>query len=206
MNRAIPLHCLLMVPLMVCSQTDWEKKRDRNGIVIYTRVSEDNPLKEYRAQAKINYPILDVYEFSIDLERRPEWVIRCMGMEILDTIEDGLIRYHTRYDVPWPLADRDLVVSADLSFDGEKARLLTVSTELDYPLEEGMIRMKSYREDVRLEKLDPQRTLFRAEGFADPGGTLPPWIINMFLVDGIYDSVIATREALEKDKNKSTVD
>jgi hypothetical protein len=198
MNRAISLHFLLMVPLMVSSQPDWEKKRDRDGIVIYTRVSEDSPLKEYRAQAEINHPIQDVYEFSIDLERRPEWVIRCMGLEILDTVEGGLIRYHTSYDIPWPMADRDLVVSAKFSFDGEKARLLTTNTNLDYPREEGMIRMPRYREDVSLEQLAPRRTRFRAEGFADPGGKLPAWIVNMFLVDGIYDSVIATREQLMK--------
>ena len=58
--------------------------------------------------------------------------------------------------------------------------------------------MPDYREDVILERLDDTTTRFSSEGFADPGGKIPPWLTNMFLVDGIYDSVIKTKEWTEK--------
>jgi len=180
------------------AQDDWELRRDKEGIVIYTRESKDSHLKEYRASAIIDSPIMEVYQFLKDLEYRPAWVIRCTGLEIIDTTAGNHILYHTSYDIPWPLADRDLIVEVDLSFDTEnrKARLFTTHSDIEYPLENGMVRMSPYREDVILEELDSQHTRFTAEGFADPGGHVPAWLVNMFLVDGIYDSVISTRKII----------
>jgi hypothetical protein len=179
---------------------DWIERRNRDGIIIHTLEKEGNPLKEYRVSATINFPLQEVYLFSTDLEYRPAWVVRCVGLEILDTLHGSHILYHTAYDIPWPLSDRDLLVECSFSLDtlSGKAHLLTITSDADYPPEEGFIRMAQYREEVFLEEIGPGRTLFRAEGFADPGGSLPAWVVNMFLVDGIYDSVIRTWEEMNK--------
>ena len=198
MNNKFILVIGLLCYLNSYAQDEWELKRDKDSIIIYTRESKDSPLKEYLATAIIESSIDEVFQFLSDLEYRPAWVVRCTGLEIIDTTAGNLIRYHTGYDIPWPLADRDLVVVADLSYDEEnrKARLLTIHTDIQYPLEKGIVRMPRYREDVVLEELSPTHTRFRAEGFADPGGNVPAWLVNMFLVDGIYDSVISTRKNL----------
>ena len=62
-----------------------------------------------------------------------------------------------------------------------------------------VIRMPEYLEDVVLERTDRGTTLFKVEGFADPGGKIPAWLTNMFLVDGIFDSVVKTREWVVKE-------
>ncbi len=200
MNKLFLLLSGLLLTLDSSSQNDWELKRDKDDIVIYTKESKDNPLKEYRATAIIESPLNEVYQFLSDLEYRPAWVVRCSGLEIIDTVGGNQIRYHTSYEIPWPLADRDLVVVADLSFDeaNRKARLLTIRTDTQFPLKKGIVRMLKYKEDVVLEELGPQRTRFNAEGFADPGGNVPAWLVNMFLVDGIYDSVVSTRMEIKK--------
>ena len=97
------------------------------------------------------------------------------------------------------MKDRDLTVEAVFTADGEGLKFESLTEEIivDYPIAEGVIRMPDYREWVVLEKIDSLNTLFWAEGYADPGGTVPPWLVNMFLVDGIYDSVRKAREILQ---------
>jgi hypothetical protein len=179
-------------------QAGWKLKRDKNGISIYVREQVDSPLKEYKARAVISYPIQEVFDFISDLERHPEWVFRCTGFTIIEGQAGQKVRYHTTYDIPWPMKDRDLTAEAVISehAGGKKIELLSEDMLLDYPLEKGVIRMPGYRELVILEEIDPKNTLFIAEGCADPGGTVPPWLVNMFLVDGINDSVIKVREIL----------
>ncbi len=165
-------------------------------MTIYTRESADSPLKEYRAVAVYDYPLEALYAESTDLISRPEWVNNCSGLQIIDTV-DGKIRYHVSYDLPWPFQDRDLVAEEEVLEHGpDKVHLLTRSIGLDYPLKKGVIRMPHYREETFYEKIDERSTRFRVEGFADPGGTVPAWLVNLFLVDGIYDSVISTRERM----------
>jgi hypothetical protein len=197
MNRTFIIAvCLLAGRPVQAQSSGWELKLERDGVVIYTRASPDSPLKEYRVNAVHDFPLEDLYNMSIDLESRPKWVIHCTGLEIIDTV-DGRIRYHTSYAVPWPFLDRDLVVEEELVYKGpDRAHLLTRSIDLDYPLRDGAVRMPRYREEVFHEKIDDHRTWFRAEGFADPGGSVPAWLVNFFLVDGIYDSVINTRERM----------
>ena len=193
---------LVIFPLASQGQAGWKLKREKNGISIHVREHADSPLKEYKARAVIAHPIQQVSDFLSDLERHPEWVFRCTGLTIIEGQGEQKVRYHTTYDIPWPMKDRDLTVEAVITHHegGKKIESLTEDIMLDYPVENGVIRMPGYREWVILEEIDPYNTLFIAEGYADPGGTVPPWLVNMFLVDGIYDSVIKTREILNNNK------
>lgn len=189
---------LVIFPAASQGQADWKLRREKNGISIYVREQADSPLKEYKARAVIAHPIHQVSEFLSDLERHPEWVFRCTGLTIIEDQGGQKTKYHTTYDIPWPMKDRDLTVEAVITHHagGKKIESLSEDIILDYPVEKGVIRMPGYREWVILEEIDSMNTLFIAEGYADPGGTVPAWLVNMFLVDGIYDSVIKTREIL----------
>ncbi len=194
------LYILVMVLSSATSlgQGDWKMKRNKKGIIIYVRELAGSPLKEYKARAEIACPIQEVFEFLSDLEQHPEWVFRCSGLTIIENQGEHSIKYHTSYDIPWPMQDRDLTVEARITHHAgdKKIESLTQHVSLDYPIEEGVIRMPGYREWVLLEEIDSLNTLFLAEGYADPGGTVPPWLVNMFLVDGIFNSVVKTREIL----------
>lgn len=186
----------LMVWQGTYSQSGWVLKRDRDGIIIHTRESAGSNLKEYRVEAVYDSPLESVYNFLTDLESRPEWVINCTGLEILDTLPNGSVLYHTSFDIPWPLADRDLVATVKFTRNtaGHGTHLLTEMTDLEYPLKKGVVRMPGYREEISLEKIDDTHTRSLTEGYADPGGTVPAWVVNMFLVDGTYDSVRRSRD------------
>ncbi len=198
------LAIMLTTSLYTAGQGEWLLKREKRGIVIYVREQDDNPLKEYRARARIPQPLSEVVEFVTDLNRHPEWVFRCTGLSIIKTQDNNQFWYHTSYDIPWPMKDRDLTAVAVISKqpDGSSIEMLTTSIHIDYPGEKGVIRMPAYREKVLLEKINSGSTLFVAEGFADPGGKVPPWLVNMFLVDGIYDSVEKAREILTGELNQ----
>ena len=197
-------HSITCVVLLVIfsatsqGQAGWKLKREKNGISIYVREQADSPLKEYKARAVIAHPIRQVSEFLSDLERHPEWVFRCTDLTIIEDQGVRKTKYHTTYDIPWPMEDRALTVEAVITHHagGKKFESLSEDIILDFPVKKGVIRMPGYREWVILEDIDSMNTLFIAEGFADPGGTVPAWLVNMFLVDGIYDSVMKTREIL----------
>ena len=205
MDMRLSITCMVLLvlfPVAILGQAGWKLKREKNGISIYVREQADSPLKEYRARAVLAHPIQQVSEFHSDLERHPEWVFRCTGLAIIEGKGEQKVRYHTTYDIPWPMKDRDLTVEAVITHHagGKKIESLTEDIMLDYPVEKGVIRMPAYLEWVILEEIDSMNTLFIAEGYADPGGTVPAWLVNMFLVDGIYDSVIKTREILNNNK------
>jgi len=205
MDMRLSITCLILLSIFPVSgqeQAGWKLKREKDGITIYVREQAGSLLKEYKAKAVISHPIHHVFGFLSDLKRHPEWVFRCTGLTIIENQGGQHIKYHTTYDIPWPLKDRDLTVIAVFTHHegGKKIESMSEDMLLDYPLEEGVIRMPGYREWVLLEEIDSMNTLFIAEGYADPGGSVPAWLVNMFLVDGIYDSVVKVREILNSNK------
>lgn len=201
MHMHLLIACMILLaifPKSIEEQAGWKLKRDKNGISIYVREQDDSPLKEYKARAVISHPIQEVFAFLLDIKRHPEWVVRCTGITIIENQVEHKITYHTAYDMPWPVKDRDLTVESVYTryAGGKKIESLTQYVQMEFPLQEDVIRMHRYREWVILEEIDSLNTLFVAEGFVDPGGKVPPWLVNMFLVDGIYDSVVKTRELL----------
>ena len=198
----LPVVLLLLEAGTAClhAQEDWTLRKEKDGIIIHTRASSASPLKEYRISATIRAPLNKVYEFLSDISLRPEWVYNCSAVNIIDRTP-GRITYHTLFDIPWPVQDRDLVATVLTTWteDSSRVRILTEEVKLDYIRDRNVVRMPEYREDVILEKMDDGHTLYRTEGFADPGGQVPPWLTNLFLVDGPYDSMVRTREHVEKD-------
>ena len=181
-------------------QEMWTLRKKTDDITIYTRMREDSPLKEYRAEANIHAPIQVVYEFLSNVSLHPKWVYQCAGLKILEEVNNSFVTYHTSYDLPWPAADRDLLAKAviKLADDFSSVHILTNNVSLDYEQKKGVVRMPDYSESVTLKPLNEANTLFKVEGFANPGGTIPPWLINMFMVDGIYNSILKTKELTEK--------
>lgn len=205
MYLSIPCLLLLLInPVKSPYQDDWKLKLDQNGITIYTREQADSPLKEYKARAVITRPMGEVFKFIADVEKHPEWVFRCTVLTILEKQGECRITYHTSYDIPWPMKDRDLTAEVIFTQHAGSNRYgsLTRDISTDYPIEDGVIRMPGYREEIILEKIDSCNTLIIMEGYTDPGGKVPPWLVNMFLVDGIYDSVIKIREMLKDQDRK----
>lgn len=198
MIRYLIIMCLIFPCLILKGQGEWKLRKDRDGIMIYTRMAEGSNLKEYRISAEFNCTVEKVYNFLMDIERRTEWAINCKGVDIIDSVARGII-YHTGYAVPWPLADRELILinESEISADRKEARLLTLASDYEYPLPEESVRIRKYREAVRLKEIKPGQTEYTTEGYADPGGKVPAWIVNMFLVDGTYTSLVRIRESVE---------
>jgi hypothetical protein len=189
----------VVYPATSLGQGDWKLKRDKEGITIYVREQADSPLKEYKARAIIANPIQQVFEFMSDYERYPEWVFRCAGLTIIEDQREHRIVYQIAYDIPWPMKARDLTVESVITVHDQDRKIekLTKTVQVDFPSEEGVIRMPEYREFVVLEEIDSLNTLFITEGYSNPGGKVTPRLVNMFLVDGIFDSVVRLREILQ---------
>jgi hypothetical protein len=128
-------------------QSGWKLKRDKEGITVYFRERAGSPLKEYKARSVIAHPIDQVFDFLTILERHPEWVFRCTGLTIIENLDDSRVRYHTTYDIPWPMKDRDLTAETVITHHagGNRIESLAQNIPLDFPLEDGGIRMTGYR-------------------------------------------------------------
>jgi hypothetical protein len=120
----------------------------------------------------------------MDVSRKLEWVHNIREARLVRHIGTFERVEYNHTHVPWPLSDRDFVFHARAELDKEKGSIEFRLASMQEPGEEpkkGRVRARIYNSGYLLEPLDGgKKTLLSVEIHADPQGSVPKWIANMF--------------------------
>lgn len=185
---------------VLLAQDDWKLAKSKNGIDVYLRETPDSPIKEFKVEAVIHAPITEIVGALGAIHEHHQWMV---GVEQATTVaskhapEDSLLHY--MIDMPFPFGDRDIVMrkSSGYSRDG-KAFHIDLAGRADLMPEcEDYIRMRFARGryDLRSNEQGATRVTYRF--VSDPGGSIPGWLANAFIVNNPYKTMRNLRLRLE---------
>lgn len=180
------------------AQSEWKLAKNSDGIKVYTRTVEGSPIKEFKAKVTIKARAVEIAQIVVDVADYPEWYPDVMGAKVIERVSKYEILAYYRVDLPWPATDRDAVVSFLLDMDESKKNIKVTSKAKDGVKEEfaGVIRLKEATGYWTFKEHDGVTdVVYQMQ--ADPGGSLPTWIINMFIEDGPHKTMKALRERVE---------
>ncbi len=210
MFKSLRLALLLLVifsqiPDAIAQKHDstWVLRKNKNDIELYARFPEESRFKEVKATCVFAAQIPDLVKTVLDVESYPDWVSNIKEAGTLKKTSDKeYINYYIA-DFPWPLKDRDVVLNTTLVQE-EDSR--TVYIEL-----EGRGNFIAERENiVRIQNIhaywyfipEPSGMVrVSYQMLVNPGGNIPVWLINKFLIEGPYQNLYRLRELMER-KNK----
>lgn len=166
------------------AQADWELKKEEDGIKVYLREVEGSKIQEYKAEAILVGKVSSYIAVMKDVNSYKELYEHTNEVKLL--MENDT--FHVHYlvtNTPWPVKDRDAVYSSTYSqhYDTKLVRI-------DMKIETGYVEPND--DYVRMEKatgywlfyqIEPNRVEVVYQMHAEPGGSIPNWVINMFLVD-----------------------
>ena len=205
MRGLLILFCAWVMFTGICpgafSQTDWQKRKDQDGIKVFTKERQAFEVVSYKWITTMDVEMDRLFEFITDVGRYPEWIDGCCRTRMIRDEEDGGYRYHTVYDFPWPFRDRHMVVDVSVhEEDGDGERVITLESRSadEIEVEEGRkTRIKNFWERIRLMEKDESSVEMHTEGFFDPGGNIPPWLTNMHVDDSPIRTIKNLKNMLE---------
>jgi hypothetical protein len=117
-------------------------------------------------------------------------------MRVLERVDGKSFTYYLVYDVPWPLEDRDLCVKAEITRDPVSGEYLVVAKPMPglVPEREGIVRITGYWQKWSILPLADGQVKLSTEGYADPGGQVPSWIVNMAVTDNPLETIGKVRD------------
>jgi hypothetical protein len=114
---------------------------------------------------------------------------------ILKVLSDtAWIEYMTTA-VPWPLDDRDVVLEFAVirkTDDYFEANLISVPQAI--PEKENYVRIEVSEGNWIFRKEDDHRVRVIHQFLSDPGGGIPRWIVNLFIVSGPFKTLLNLKE------------
>lgn len=196
--RLIISFLLTVIALGVSSQVEWILEKDEEGIKVYTRKPEGSNFKEYKAEAIMHGTLDDFKDIVMNVEDYPDVYSNVETARLLEASDTSLIYYMTT-DVPWPLKDRDAIISVKLRRNTEKDLLEISVSALPGYLEEkrGYVRIRKTQGKWNVKHLNDGTLKVRLQMHAEPSGSIPSWLANRFIVDGPYEDFSNIREILK---------
>jgi hypothetical protein len=176
----------------------WTKEMDKNGISVYLRDYQGSQLKEFKAQTKIKAPIKSILKLLIDFKSYPKWVFGNRNTILFENKNNKDFIYYTLIKSPKPVEDRDLIVEFKI-VESSDARCLIKTTTLPKYVNEkpGIVRVKQFTGMWELIKVNETETQVITQCHTEPGGNIPSWLINNFIVTGPYETLDNMKKMLK---------
>jgi hypothetical protein len=196
----------LLIANLLVAQKDWELQKSENGISVYTKDQVGSNFKEIKATTNFKHSLSELIGLLTDISSHTLWIYNCKQSKLIKEVSPSEVYYYMETSVPWPASNRDGVLCFKFTQDKE-TKIVTVASHGVpdiLPEIDGVVRVHKL---VASWKFIP-----KADGSVDaeyqinvdPGGSVPAWIVNMFSVEGPYESLTDMKKLLAEDKYKSS--
>jgi hypothetical protein len=158
--------------------SEWHVVSLDDGIQTSTQTVEGSPYKAARHVVEIDAGVNNVLMAFGDGSSCVAWLVVCKQSRIIERISEYEYVGYAVIDMPWPVANRDLVFRSTVAHKalGGAVELTQVAEPLAYPSTK-LVRMLS-RATYLIEPLDENRSRLTYTIHTDPGGNLSSAMVN----------------------------
>ncbi len=196
-SRLYPFLLILSIlSVQIVSSQNWQLKKEASGIKIYTRTIQGYKLKEFKGVATVDADLKEIEEALRDAKNHSEWLANCEESEILEDRGDEMIVYSVT-EAPFPLSDRDNVAEIIFKKNGSDLKVTLEGKPNYIPEKDDYVRVPFLSAYWLLEPLSDGKTQVTYQVHADPGGSVPTWLVNSFAVDNPYKTLECLRNYLK---------
>jgi hypothetical protein len=199
-HTLVIISCLLIsfTSTINAQDSDWETAKNKNGIIVYTRMTDASPIKQCKAVTKIKANFGKIVAMLNDVDNYPNWMANCHYSKIVKEITPFERVDYMQASVPWPFDDRDIVTVYKYEVDYKKGYYYatTVTTPTLMKKVKGFVRLNNGKGSWKLERVNEEVTI-TYEYSGDPEIAVPNWLINMFIVDSPFETLSNLKKKLE---------
>ncbi|NBO38230.1 hypothetical protein EBU99_06580 [bacterium] len=179
------LSLLLSLKMQVSAQAgqEWKQTLSDEGIVVFKRLRGESPYEEVRAQALMNGRVEDFVPYFSDPVNYKKWVYGSIETKQVTRLKDFDFVFYGTFKIPWPFENRELFSRVELNRDAKSneltAKLSDSSSQL--PVSDGLVRVSKFESLWTVKPVDDKQVNLTIEMYVEPGGKLPPFIVNLVL-------------------------
>jgi hypothetical protein len=160
-------------------QERWTQIAAHEGIVVEVQTPKGGRQPAYRARGVIKAPIEQILEVLYDNATAAQWMPDLAHQQLVD--QRSAFERVTRsvYAVPFPFADRELVLHSRLFLDRSRGDLVADAVSIDHPrapVVPGRVRAHMICSRTRLRPAGPNRTAIDFLMLVEPRGHIPAFL------------------------------
>ena len=181
------------------AQKDWSLVNNESWIKIYKSDMANSSYKRIKVECTVDGTIDKLVRILNDVNNHKNWIYNTKNAYIIKRVNASEYYYYTETSLPWPMQNRDAIVHIKLQRDDANHTLnIAAAGEPDYmPTIGSKVRVPRSANSWQVTVPAPNKIHIVYIFEADPGGHLPPWLVNTFVNKGPYESFKKLAEILK---------
>lgn len=167
---------------------NWIERKNKNNITVYTRNVETSPYKEIKSTTRVKATLGSIVRVLSDVDRFTAWIYNCDSASLIRKVSDREIYSYQRFHVPWPASNRDVISRMFIAQDSTTKTVIVTSDIVQGIIaeNENIVRVKDFHSRYILTPKENGWVEIDYEIGTDPGGIVPAWLVNMFIVSAPF--------------------
>jgi len=193
------LACFLSVVLFgfLIQQKPWELAVDKEGIKVYTRITDSTSIKEYKVTTVIKSPMDTVLKKILDIKNLKKWSYHIAESALVKKINDSTWIFYIHNDIEWPVKDRDHVSKVQLKKKKEEYNVILTPYNNFVKEKKDVVRLTKFKGMWVLKKISANQTQVTQQLYGDPESNIPPFFINMMIAKAPFHTFKNMKSQLE---------
>lgn len=200
---------MLIRILLICSlffysshdaRSQWTLARETDGIKVYTGKIGTSKFKSIKVEASLPGTMNKLIKILTDAGSNKDWVYKTENSYIIKRITPNEVLSYTETSVPWPANNRDVPLRMQLIHDAKNNTLKVIAKGEPnaIPEKKGIVRIPFFNSwwDVKYDGKNRLNIVYFLE--MDPGGSVPAWLVNMFVAKGPYETFSGLAKMLQR--------
>ena len=174
-----PVAALAGEPPIHIPSEGWSLVFEHEGIVVQERSVPGHPKKAYRAKGILKAPIEQILEVLSDTAAAAEWMPELEQQQVITAVSDVELITLNVYEVPFPFADRELLLHNRLRLDRKGKALVAETVSIDepkVPTPSRRVRARMLYGKTWLCPVGADSTEIEFIMMVDPGGRIPDFL------------------------------
>lgn len=178
------------------AQSEWQLVKDNQGIQVFVRTNDTTKFNEFKAQMEVEAHPDEVLNIIWDGKHLYQWHYQTSESKLIKRINTTQQIVYMRNDMPWPLQDRDVITLMTVhQLTSQIFRINLVPATYTFPEQNKIIRIKNFKGYWYLEQ-SSVGTIVILQMQGDPAGSIPPFLFNVFLTNGPFNTFLALKNKL----------
>lgn len=174
---------------------------DHDGVQVWTCPISGNSLLAFEAHTLVQSTLSGLVGLLMDSAAGPKWVFRMNRIDMLrkdETAGTFLLRAESDF---WPLKDRDVYLEGKVT---QQPTTLAVSIDSRstpagrFPDNPDFVRMPSMIGQWEFRPAGQGKVLVIMSGRADPGGSIPGFLVNLVIQETPYRTLLGLRRQVSE--------
>ena len=171
-------------------QYNWKLTREKDGISVYQSEMKNSAYKSIKVECTFQGTYDKLLTILNDVSNHQKWVYNNKTSSLVKRISPTEFYYYSETSLPWPMTNRDAVVHLTITKDSLNrfVKIIAIAVPAYLPKKSGKVRVP--QSNVLWHVTMPTtKTIHIVYTFeADPGGTVPTWLVNSFADKGPFES------------------